>query len=52
MDFTLSDDDTKWIRETWDRCQEELKAATGSVGYRTFQDTVTDLLDRERAWVC
>ncbi|KAF9505817.1 hypothetical protein BS47DRAFT_1306078 [Hydnum rufescens UP504] len=51
MDFTLSDADAKWIRETWTKVSDELKAATAHVGYKTFQDTVTDLLERERAWV-
>ena len=52
LDFTLNDDDTKWVREMWDKCLEELRAATGNVGFRAFQDTVSDLLDREKAWVC
>ena len=51
LDFTLNDDDTKWVREMWDKCVEELRAATGNVGFRAFQDTVSDLLDREKAWV-
>lgn len=51
MELTLSDDDVKWLRETWDKCQEELRTPIGGLGFRTFQDTVTDLLDRERAWV-
>ena len=51
LEFTLNDDDTKWVREMWDKCLEELRAATGNVGFRAFQDTVSDLLDREKAWV-
>jgi THO complex subunit 1 transcription elongation factor len=51
MDFILGDTDAKWIRETWTKVSDELKAATAHVGYKTFQDTVSDLLERERAWV-
>ncbi|KAF8321536.1 hypothetical protein DL93DRAFT_2163154 [Clavulina sp. PMI_390] len=50
LDLTLSDEDAKWVRETTDKCMEELRAPIGGLGFRTFQDTVADLLDRERAW--
>lgn len=41
----------EWVMKTWKSCEEELRSAIGSVGFRAFADSISDLLDREKAWV-
>jgi hypothetical protein len=49
MDFTLSQEDAEWCRETTVRAMDELRQS--APGGRAFSDTVKDMLERERGWV-
>lgn len=44
-------DGYEWVMKIWKSCEEELRSAIGSVGFRAFADSIGDLLDREKAWV-
>ncbi len=51
MDFTLDEADARWVKEAMTKVTEELRASTGQVIHKTFQDTVINLMERERTWV-
>ncbi len=50
MDFTLEQDDAKWVHEMIVKAYEELRQTTPNG--RAFAETVQTILDRERNWVC
>jgi len=49
MDFTLEQDDAKWVHEMIVKAYEELRQTTPNG--RAFAETVQTILDRERNWV-
>ena len=49
MEFTLEDQDIQWVQETLTKVMEELRQTTPNG--RTFADTVTVILEREKNWV-
>lgn len=49
MDFTLEESDAQWVQETSNKVVEELRQTTPNG--RTFADTVSTILERERNWV-
>ncbi|KAF8344075.1 THO complex subunit 1 transcription elongation factor-domain-containing protein, partial [Cantharellus anzutake] len=51
MDFTLDESDAKWVKDAMIKVTEELRASTGQVIHKTFQDTVINLMEREKTWV-
>ncbi|KAF8628277.1 hypothetical protein AX15_004041 [Amanita polypyramis BW_CC] len=49
MDFTLEPADVQWVQDTLNKATEELRQTTPNG--RTFADTVSTVLERERNWV-
>jgi len=49
MEFTLEDSEAQWVQETITKVLEELKQTTPNG--RTFADTVSAILEREKNWV-
>ncbi|KDR85576.1 hypothetical protein GALMADRAFT_218672 [Galerina marginata CBS 339.88] len=49
MDFTLEEAEIQWVQEAVTKVIEELRQTTPNG--RTFADTVTAILERERNWV-
>lgn len=49
MEFTLEDQETQWVQETLTKVTEELRQTTPNG--RTFAETATVILEREKNWV-
>jgi THO complex subunit 1 transcription elongation factor len=49
MDFTLETDEAQWVQDTVNKAMEELRQTTPNG--RTFAETVTAILEREKNWV-
>ncbi|KAF4611518.1 hypothetical protein D9613_004115 [Agrocybe pediades] len=49
MDFTLEESEAQWVHETLNKVTEELRQTTPNG--RTFADTASALLEREKNWV-
>ena len=49
MEFTLEDQETQWVQETLIKVTEELRQTTPNG--RTFAETATVILEREKNWV-
>ena len=49
MDFTLQEDDVKWVQDTMSKVYDELRQTTPNS--RAFTETVQTILEREKNWV-
>lgn len=49
MEFTLEEQDAKWVSDTINKVMDELKQT--SPNGRVFADTVHTILDREKNWI-